>query len=137
MIKLQLHPDRRMLAQFAWVSPVGFALFALLFSRFGLPPAGVWTVVAIGPTVLLLHLLGVHAATRAVFRVLVLLTAPLGFVLFPLLIGLIYYGVFTPMGLLFRLLGRDAMSRSFDPKARTYWRDRPSARPASSYFKLY
>jgi hypothetical protein len=102
-----------------------------------MPATGVWIVAAIGPAVLLLHLCGLHVGTRAVFRALILVTAPIGFVMFPLLIGLIYYGVFTPMGWLFRLLGRDAMGRSFDPQARSYWHERTSTRPASSYFKLY
>ena len=137
MIKLQLHPDRKMLAQFAWVAPVGFVLFALLFRQFGLPGIGVWIVAAIGPVVLLSHLLGVHAVTRAVFRALMLLTAPLGFVLFSVLIGLIYYVLFTAMGWLFRLLGRDVMGKSFDPQLPTYWRERRVERPAASYFKLY
>ena len=39
----------------------------------------------------------------------------------PVLLGLLFYGVFTPLGLLMRLGGRDLMKRSFDPQAMTYW----------------
>jgi hypothetical protein len=137
VIKLQLHPDRRMLGQFAWIAPFGFALFALMFHRFGLPATGAWIVAAVGPVVLGCHLAGVPAVPLLVFRALVLLTFPIGLVLFPLLIGLIYYGLFTPMGLIMRLLGRDVLGRKPDPSVATYWRDRGEPREASSYFKLY
>jgi hypothetical protein len=137
MIKLQLRPDSRMLAQFAWVAPIGFLAFAWLFSRLGLGETACWSVAAIGPIVLLAHLVGIAAIPLFAFRALVLLTFPIGLVVLPLVVGAIYYGVFTPMGLLFRALGRDVMGRKFDSSRASYWRDRGTPRPASSYFKLY
>ena len=57
--------------------------------------------------------------------------------IFPLLIGLIYYGVFTPMGLVMRMTGRDVLGKKLDPSLPSYWHERGAPRPASSYFKLY
>ena len=54
-----------------------------------------------------------------------------------LLLGLIYYGLFTPVGLLFRVLGRDSMNRKFDPTADSYWIVRDERRTPASYFRLY
>lgn len=137
MIKLQLQPDPKMLAQFAWVAPIGFLAFAWLFSRFGLGDTVFWATLSLGPVTLLSHLVGLRVVPLSVFRALVLLTFPIGLVVLPLVIGTIYYGVFTPMGLVFRLLGRDALGRKFDRNSASYWRDRGTPRPASSYFKLY
>jgi hypothetical protein len=138
MIKLQLHPEPRILRQFAWVSLAAFPLIAWLFNlQFGLPPGWAWPIAGIGPLVLATELAGLHAVPRFVFRFLVLLTFPIGLVLFPLLIGLIFYGLFTPMGWFFRLIGRDVMHLRPDPAVRSYWHDRGPPRPASSYFKLY
>jgi hypothetical protein len=137
MIKLQLNPNDKMLAQFAWVAPLGFLAFAWLFSRFGLGDTVFWATLSLGPVVLLSHLVGLRVVPLQVFRALVLLTFPIGLVVLPLVIGLIYYGVFTPMGLLMRLAGRDTMGRKFDRSANSYWRDRGAPRPATSYFKLY
>jgi hypothetical protein len=43
-----------------------------------------------------------------------------------------FFCVLTPMALLMRMTGRDAMKRRFDPTARTYWieRDPPGPDPA-------
>lgn len=41
----------------------------------------------------------------------------------PLVMGLIYFGLLTPIGLLRRLLGRDELARRAD--ASSYWVDRP------------
>jgi hypothetical protein len=44
----------------------------------------------------------------------------LGWVNTRLVLGLIFFGLITPMGLVFRLAGRDPMRRAFDPNATTY-----------------
>ena len=65
---------------------------------------------------------------------------PIGFVLSLVVMRLIYYLVFTPMALWFRLRGRDAMERTLLPDADTYWTDhRDISRPRSpsSYMRLY
>lgn len=38
----------------------------------------------------------------------------------PLVLGTIFYALFTPVGLVMRLFGRDAMPRKFDPDAPSY-----------------
>jgi hypothetical protein len=138
MIKLQLHPEPRILRQFAWVSLIAFPLLAWLFrAQFGLPAAWACSIAALGPLVLGTELVGLRPVPLLVFRFLVLVTFPIGLIVFPLLIGLIYYGMFTPMGLFFRLIGRDVLHLRPDPAARSYWHERGPPRPASSYFKLY
>ncbi|MDH3537225.1 MAG: SxtJ family membrane protein [Gammaproteobacteria bacterium] len=37
-----------------------------------------------------------------------------------LILGLLFYGIFFPIGLFFRLIGRDAMRRKFDSKVASY-----------------
>jgi hypothetical protein len=39
----------------------------------------------------------------------------------PILLGLVFYLVFTPMGILMRLTGRDPMRRKWEKSAPTYW----------------
>lgn len=137
MIKLQLSPDRRVLTQFAWASPIGFGAFGWMASRLGAPPVVVWSLVALGPMVLAAHLAGIRAVPLQIFRVLVLVGFPIGFVVSTILVCAIYYGVFTPIGLVFRAMGRDAMHRRIDRSSASYWTERPAQRPATSYFKLY
>ena len=47
----------------------------------------------------------------------------------PIVLGVIFYGVFTPVAWAMRLRGRDAMKRRFEPAARTYWVERAPPGP--------
>jgi hypothetical protein len=42
----------------------------------------------------------------------------------PVVLGLIFYGVFTPVGYLMRALGRDTMKRRYEPGRPSYWEKR-------------
>jgi hypothetical protein len=59
----------------------------------------------------------------------------LGHILFkiisPLTLGMIYFAVMTPMGLLMRVCGKDLLPRKYDPAAVSYWirRDPPGPKP--------
>jgi Saxitoxin biosynthesis operon protein SxtJ len=71
-------------------------------------------------------------AIRPVFTTALMLTAPIGWVVSRLLLAAIFFIVITPLALLFRLLGRDALSRRRNMNARTYWRKRePPSDPLS------
>src|SRR5262245_47577914 len=138
MIKLQLHPEPRILAQFAWIAPLGFTFIGLALHRSaGLPGTGAWIVAALGIVVLLAHLLGARAVPLVAWRVLVVIAYPIGLVGFTLILGVVYYGVVTPIALFFRVTGRDSMERRLDPRRVSYWRERGAPKPGSSYFQMY
>jgi hypothetical protein len=62
----------------------------------------------------------------------------LGRVVNPIVLGIIFFGVFTPVGLVMRAFGRDAMCRRFEPKAPTYWVKRePPGPPEDSYRNMF
>jgi hypothetical protein len=48
-----------------------------------------------------------------------------------LVMGLLFYLVMTPVGWLRRALVRDPLRLHFDPRARTYWRERQAPDPRS------
>jgi len=72
---------------------------------------------------------------RPLIRAWVTLTYPLGWLLSHIVLALVYHGVFTPIGVIQRAFGRDAMRRRFDPGAESYWIERDPKRDAKSYFK--
>lgn len=47
----------------------------------------------------------------------------------PLVLGLIFYGIFTPIAWGMRLAGRDALNRHWEAQSSTYWRDRDPPGP--------
>jgi hypothetical protein len=54
----------------------------------------------------------------------------LGWINSRIILSIFFYMILTPVGILFRLLGKDPMRRRYDPAAGSYRQARP-ARPAS------
>ncbi len=67
---------------------------------------------------MLVDVLAMHVleaiVVRPVFQGLTLIAAPIGFVISHVFLAVIYYLVITPIGLIFRLTGRDAIGRKID-----------------------
>ena len=61
--------------------------------------------------------------------------AALHHVVSPLVLGAIFYGLFTPVGYAMRAFGRDAMKRRFEPKLPSYWERRDPPGPADNSFR--
>jgi hypothetical protein len=59
----------------------------------------------------------------------------MGRVVSPIVLGVIFFGVFAPVGVAMRLFGRDAMARRFEPALRTYWVGREPPGPAEDSFR--
>ena len=53
----------------------------------------------------------------------------------PVVLGVIFYGVFTPVGFVMRMARRDTMKRKFEPTAPTYWIRRNPPGPAVDSFR--
>ena len=53
----------------------------------------------------------------------------LGAIVAPIVMGIIYFAVFTPMGLIARLVGKDFLRLRRDPAAPTYWLPRQDPQP--------
>jgi hypothetical protein len=62
---------------------------------------------------------------------------PIGWTMSRVLLAGVFYGLFTPLGLLFRLLGRDVLCRRFRPEQPTYWAAKPAAADGRSYFRQF
>ncbi len=53
----------------------------------------------------------------------------------PIILGLMFYGVFTPIGLLLRLFGKDLLRLKLDKSTESYWIDRDPPGPAPETIK--
>jgi len=62
-----------------------------------------------------------------IFSTWLYVTSPVAAVVSFILLGAIFYGVLTPLGLLFRLTGRDPLDRCFRSDQDSYWQDKPAA----------
>ena len=62
---------------------------------------------------------------------------PLGWLLSHLLLGVIYYLILTPIGLVMRLFGRDTLRRRLDPDAESYWIEYGARKDPKRYFRQF
>ena len=129
-------PSPRMLREFAAIWLVFFGGMAawqgLVRGRTGVALALAALAVVVG---------GIGLArpgfVRPIFVGWMVLAFPIGWTVSLLLLGLVYYGLFLPIGLVFRLTGRDALQVRPRPGAATYWT--PHAAPADvrRYFRQF
>jgi hypothetical protein len=47
----------------------------------------------------------------------------------------VYFGIFLPVGLIFRLMKRDALQLKRDPQQATYWQLKKQPSGAASYYR--
>lgn len=66
-----------------------------------------------------------------------LLTLPIGLVVGEVVLLVIFFGLFAPMGLLFRLIGRDALQRRIDRNATTYWQPKRQPDSPTRYYQQF
>ena len=76
-------------------------------------------------------------ANRPIFVGLAVITFPIGFVLSHLILGVLFYVLIAPVALIFRVIGRDSMHRSYAPDADSYWSECRAERPRDGYFKQF
>lgn len=106
-----------------------------VFAAIGLWPAvlhgaspRLWALVLAGALILLA--LAAPVALGPIHRIWMKVGHVLGYVNTRILLGLIFYVVLTPMGLVRRALGKDTLQKAFAPDTETY-RVPKSPRPAS------
>jgi hypothetical protein len=126
------NPTTRELRLFAgiWFPALcgGIGLWLLRHQHQGLAEAW-WTATAI------LALAGIvsPATIRPIYRFLIRITFPIGWLVSYLVVAAAYFLVITPIGVLMRLW-HDPMRRRFEPSARSYWIDCQPAR-RDQYFR--
>ena len=135
-------PSRPELRKFALASIAGFGVLGLVLAwRVGtLSGEATWhiplTTWVVGVVVAAVGYV-VPRAIWPLYAVLTLIGIPIRWTVTILMMLVMFYGVFTPLALLFRLLGRDALCRSIDRDATSYWVRRPSSPPMPRYFRRY
>lgn len=147
---LDLRPPPRVLRQFGLVALVAFGTLAALasFERglfspslfpSGLGAARLPLTIGLASVGLVSGVLAFvrPSANRPLFVALSVITYPIGVVVSLVVLATLFFGLFAPLGLLFRVVGRDALRRRRDPDATSYWTPAPPKRPKSDYFKQY
>jgi hypothetical protein len=133
LVEINWSPSTRQLRQFG------------LLCLVALPAAG-WLWGATEPQ--LWGLLGIAVALavlgwtrpvflRPLFIGLMLIAAPIGMIFGEFAMLLIFFGVFLPIGLVFRLMRRDALRLQMDRKKVSHWQPKSEPNDVVRYYQRY
>ena len=128
-------PAPRLLRQFAALSLVIFGGLAAWRAASGAIDGWMWglatAAVVIGGVGLI-----APRAIRWVFTGWMIVAFPIGWLISRIVLAVLYFVVFTPVALFFRVIGRDALHRRTRTR-QTYWTAKPAPSDVKSYFRQY
>ncbi|QEG01068.1 hypothetical protein Mal15_51440 [Stieleria maiorica] len=131
VVKINWSPTDRQLRQFGVICLFAFPLFGWLWNAGS--AALSWLTLA--GLILAGFSIVVPAAVRPLYLALTLVTSPIGMVLGEIVMSIVYFGVFLPIGVWFRVMKRDALQLKVDRKSSTYWQPKKQSRDVKSYFR--
>lgn len=145
LIRIDWNPTARTLRQFGLIGVVAFAALAAL-AHYRLAVYAALPDGAVRPTVLSLLGCGLYCGVLAplaprglkpLYLLMTLIGAPIGLVVSTVVMLTVYYLVITPVAVIFKIIGRDALNRKFDPSAATYWIRRQPPENTKRYFRQF
>jgi hypothetical protein len=148
VIKIDFHPPNRTLRNFGLIGLVAFGFFAFVIygnrnfmgRPLKIPVAWDHTIgmILAGLSVYCgLFALAAPAALRWLYVALSVITFPIGWVMSYVILTIMFYLILTPVALVFKLIGRDALHRRFEPAAPTYWIKRTPPATVKRYFRQF
>lgn len=137
LIEANWRPDGEQLRSFGIVALVASAaLSAALYLLKGLAIKWVMSILAAGAVIFLLSRVSLQL-TRMIYVGLMAAALPIGYVISFVLLASFYFLLLTPLALFFRLIGRDPLSRKFDPTVDSYWLDHHPSEKPERYFQQF
>lgn len=137
LVSLNLKPSQKQLKDFGFISLIMCFVIGLALMLLGkIPSKGLMVLGLVGIVLYIASRISV-ALIKPVYVSMIVLTFPIGWVISHLMMALFYYGIITPVALLFRLSNRDPLCRQYDPKADTYWLRYKQKRSAKDYFRQF
>jgi hypothetical protein len=137
IIDVNWNPNRKDLRVFGIGALVATSILSALFHfRKGLPLKYAAAIVAFG-LIIFISTLILPKLARIIYVVMVALAFPIGMVLSFVLMALFYYLILTPIGLVFRLMGRDLLDLKYKKTAESYWVKRRPPQNLKRYFHQF
>lgn len=136
LIELRINPTARDLKWFGLILLAFFGLVGVLAWRATgslVWPQRIWSAAAL----VSLAYYAARPLRRPMYVGWSYATYPIGWVVSHTLLAVVFFGIFTVVGLLMRLFGYDPMTRRFDRSARTYWVRHEDQSDVSYYFRQY
>lgn len=133
---ISFQPARNTLRQFAGMWLVFFLALAAVQYWVKDRPTEAMALAGLAVTIGPLGLIRPHAI-RLIYVGWMVAVFPIGWTVSKIVMAVIYYGVFTPVAVIFRLIGRDVLHLRRQPAADTYWLSKPQAAGVTQYFRQF
>ncbi len=133
---IQFRPPEKTLRQFAWLWLAFFVGLAtwegIVRQRSSLAAAFAALALSVGP-------LGIVRpyTLRPIYVAWMVLAFPIGWTVSQAILALMFYGLFTPIGLIFKIIGRDPLHRARVPSLESYWSAKPTPDNPRRYFRQF
>ena len=137
LISLNLKPSEKQLRDFGDIALCMCNIVGLLLMWIADLPLKAFIVVCIcGIAVYLLSRISLRLI-RPVYIGLIVLTFPIGWIISHAVMAIFFYIVIGSVGLIFKLIKRDPLQRTFDPQAASYWIPYKHNRTLKHYFHQF
>jgi len=136
-VEINWHPKQKQLQSFGKIALIATAVISLLlYVLKGTAIQWALIIFAVGLIIFLSSVISLRL-TSWIYVVLTAVTFPIGLVVSFMLLATFYFLLLTPLGLLFRLTGRDVLGRKFDPSAESYWQQRKPPESSERYYHQF
>ena len=137
LIEIDWNPPNKQLQNFGKIALAMTVIISLLLYLLkGVAIQWLLIICAFGFMVFVISLISLKL-TKMIYLGMILLTMPIGWVVSFTVLAVFYYLLLTPIGLFFRLTGRDILKRKMDPSAKSYWEPRRQADTIERYFNQF
>ncbi|MFA5423768.1 MAG: SxtJ family membrane protein [Phycisphaerae bacterium] len=137
LVSLNLHPTKKVLRDFGLAALFMSSLLGLMLLWMGkISLIGLGVIFLVGVIVFVLSRISDKLA-KPFYLALIILTFPIGWIVSHLIMAVFYYGIITPVAIVFKLLRRDPLYRKYDPQAQTYWIEYKRKRSDKDYFHQF
>ncbi len=137
LVEIDWNPKSKQLQSFGKIALIASAVISLLLYLLkGVAIQWVLIILAFGFIVFVISMISLKL-TKIIYLGMILVTLPIGFVVSFILLAAFYFLLLTPLGLIFRLIGRDPLCRKFDLNAKSYWLSRQPPKGPEQYFHQF
>ncbi|MCH2126817.1 MAG: SxtJ family membrane protein [Pirellulaceae bacterium] len=136
IVEINLDPTRQQLRMFGWLLlPFGALVGLIVFwqSANATLASGIAGVIAATGLVGLV----LRPFLLWVYRIWLMVTYPIGWVMSHLMVAIVFYLLISPIGIVMRFAGRDELRRSFDDECESYWTPREEPEDNERYFRQF
>ena len=133
LVEINWQPTNRQLRQFGAICIVALPAFVWMWGA----SLSVITIMAVIGLIIAAVGMAAPSALKPLFVVLSMAATPIGLVVGELAMLAIYLFCFLPLGLIFRVIGRDALKLKLDRNATSYWEQKQQPASLASYYRQF